>query len=140
MRLSGSLAFFMCASPSQDLLQAGWSSVLLLVDRACCSVLSSYSEGVSPVWHRQNMARALRIELHLLTQVVNMRFDQVGISPLVVPPYAPADDARCQHLSWMRQQQMEQAALGGSHFHFAPTPKDLMAQRIEGDWPSSHHW
>ncbi len=142
MRLAGSLAFFMRAFLSQELLPAGQfsgSAVLRLVDPACCSLLSRHGEGVSPAWHRQNIARALRIELHLLAQVVNMRFDQTAISPLGVSPHAPADDARCQHLPWMRNQQMEQAALGRGHFHFALTTKDFMAQRIKGDRPTSNH-
>ena len=115
--------------------------VLPLVDQAFRSWLTRnrHGEGVSPAWHRQNMARTLRISLHLLTQVVHMRFDQAGISPFSVSPHAAADDARCQHVSGMRHQQMEQAALGGRHFHFALISKDFMAQSIERNGPNRHH-
>src|SRR5215469_6447862 len=122
--LSG--VFHVCLPLSYELLSTGRfsrSSVLLLVDPACCSSLSRHGEGVSPAWHRQNIARAFRIELHLLTQVVQMRFDQAAISLLGVSPHALADDARRQHLPWMRHQHMEQAALGGRHLHFALTVK-----------------
>jgi GH15 family glucan-1,4-alpha-glucosidase len=122
--------------------EIGPTSVLLLVDQAFRSLLNRnrHGEGVSPAWHSQNMARTLRISLHLLTQVVNMRFDQAGISTFIVSPHTAAYDARCQNLSGMRHQQMEQAALGGSHFHFALISKDFMAQRIERNWPNNHHW
>lgn len=69
-----------------------------------------------------------------------MRFDQADISTFSVSPHAAADDAWCQNVSGVRHQQMEQAALGGRHFHCALISKDFLAQRIERNWPNSHHW
>lgn len=69
-----------------------------------------------------------------------MRFDQADLSPFSVSPHTAADDARCQNLPGVRHQQVEQAALGGSHFHFALISKDFVEQRIERNWPNSHHW
>ena len=98
-------------------------------DPAFCSFLNRNRdfESVSPAWHSQYITRAMRISLHLLTQVANMCSDQAALSNFIVSPHAAADDARRQNLSCMRNQQMEQAALGGSHFHFALISKDFMA-------------
>src|SRR5258708_27607774 len=139
LRVARFSAFFMCAVLSlYPLLQEGsfsLSSVLLLVDQVLCSLLTRHLEGVSPAWHSQNIARTMRIWLHLLTQVANMCFDQAGISHFIVAPHATADNAHCQHLSCMHHQQMEQAALGGKHFHFALTSQYFIAHRTQCESP-----